>query len=183
MKKIIIFLIAVFAVINLNAQTKYYTKSGHIWFYGETKFEVIEAHNNQVATIINIKTGEIAFDMLMKAFKFEKALMEEHFNENYNESSKYPKCTFKGKILNYDEGMLSKDGKQKVTVEGDMTFHGVTKKVKAEGTLEKKDGKVYAKAIFKVKPEDFGIEIPGVVRDKIAEKMDVTVDIVYDKSK
>ena len=165
------------------AQDKYFSKTGHVWFYGKTPLEVIEAHNNQVATIINKKTGDIAFDMIMKSFKFEKALMEEHFNENYVNSSKFPKCTFKGKIVDFDSKIFTKEGTSKVTVEGDMTLHGVTKKIKADGTMELKDGKVFAKAKFKVRNADFNIEIPDLVKDKIPAVMDVNVDIVYDQKK
>ncbi|ROL58773.1 YceI family protein [Bacteroidetes/Chlorobi group bacterium ChocPot_Mid] len=161
------------------AQEKYVSKNGHIWFYSQTPLETIEAHNNQVATIINIKTGAIAFDLLMKSFKFKKALMEEHFNENYVHSETYPKCTFSGKIVDINNFNLTKNGKYKVEVEGDLTMHGVTKKIKQTGTLEVKDDKIYATSKFDVKPEDYNIEIPKLVRDKIASTIEVNVDIVY----
>ena len=165
-------------VFTTNAQDKYISKSGHIWFYSKTALEVIEAHNNQVATVIDIKKGEIAFNLLMKSFKFERALMEEHFNENYMESSKYPKCTFSGKFIGFDDDNFKKSGTYNTTVEGDMTMHGVTKHIKQTGTVEVKDGVLKIKSKFNIKPEDFNIQIPGIVRDKIASSMQVTVDCI-----
>src|SRR5689334_13278421 len=74
------------------------TRSGHVWFYASTPLENIEAHNHQVSSALNTANDSIAFSALNKGFEFERALMQEHFNENYMESDKYPKSTFKGKI-------------------------------------------------------------------------------------
>jgi hypothetical protein len=166
-----------------NAQEKYLSKNGHVWFYGHTPMEDIEAHNNEVASMINTKTGDILYQILIKSFKFKRALMEEHFNENYMESSKYPKSDFKGKISNLNDVNFSKNGVYKTTVEGDLTMHGKSKKLKQAGTIEVKDGKLLVKSKFKVAPEDFGIEIPSTVRDKIAKNMEVTVDMTYEPYK
>jgi len=180
MKKIILIIMLIGFSMNLFSQEKFISKTGHIWFYSKTPLETIEAHNNQVATIINIKTGAIAFDILMKSFKFQRALMEEHFNENYIQSEKYPKCTFSGKFVDFPSENFTKNGTFKTVVEGDMTMHGVTKHVNQAGTLEIKDGKIYAKSKFNIKPEDYGIEIPSLVRDKIASSMEINVEITYE---
>lgn len=174
---LIILLLGISAV--ATAQDRFVTKSGHIWFYSKTPLETIEAHNNQVATVISTKKGTIAFDIIMKSFKFQRALMEEHFNENYIESEKFPKCTFTGKFLDFDLNNFTKPGTYKVTVEGDMTMHGVTKHVKEAGTLEIKEGSIYAKSKFHIIPQDYNINIPGIVKDKIAANMEINVDIQY----
>lgn len=169
---IIIFILMSFA---LNAQ-KFMTKNGYIGFYSHTPLEDIKADNNQVATILDASTGEIVFQVLMKSFKFEKALMEEHFNENYVESEKFPKATFKGKIINLSEVDFSREGSHNVNVQGELSIHGVTNNITIPGEIEiMKDG-VKASSKFVVKPEDYKIEIPGVVREKIAKEISVTVD-------
>lgn len=183
MKKLILVLLALSIATVANAQEKYISRTGHIWFYSKTPVEVIEAHNNQVATVINTTKGTIAFDLLIKSFKFERALMEEHFNENYMESGKYPKCTFSGKFVNFDVSSFRKNGSYKVTIEGDMTMHGITKHISNPGTIEVKDGKILARSKFNIKPEDYNIQIPGLVRDKIASNMETTVDIMYEPYK
>ena len=127
--------------------------------------------------------GEINFAGLIKSFKFRNALMEEHFNENYIESSQYPKAVFKGKILNFSKVDLSKDEIQQVEVEGDLTLHGVTKKIDIKATLQPQNGKILAKADFVVSAEDFDIKIPAVVREKIAKKINVSVDVAYEPYK
>jgi polyisoprenoid-binding protein YceI len=139
--------------------------------------EDIKADNNQVASILDASTGEIVFQVLVKSFKFEKALMEEHFNENYLESEKYPKSTFKGKIVNLQDVNFSKEGTYKVTVEGELSMHGVPKNVTTPGEITIMSDGVKAYAQFVVKPEDYKIEIPSVVREKIAKEITVTVDV------
>ncbi len=119
----------------------------------------------------------------MKSFNFKKALMQEHFNENYVESDKFPKASFKGSIAGANGLDLSKDGKHEVNVTGDLTIHGVTRQVSAPGTLEAKDGKVMASSKFMVSPEDYDIEIPAVVRDKIAKELEVSVDVALEALK
>jgi len=126
--------------------------------------------------VIDKESGEIEFAVLMKAFKFKKALMEEHFNENYVESEKYPKSKFKGKILNIQEVDFSKDGSFPVVVKGQLTLHGETKEVETKGTLDINGDEVQINAAFHLSPEDFAIEIPGIVREKIAKELLITVD-------
>lgn len=156
---------------------KYLTKNGHIKFYSETPMETIEAHNHQVNSALDIKSGDFVFKVLMKSFEFEKALMQEHFNENYVESDKYPNAMFKGKISNISEIDFTKSGEYKAMVEGDLTMHGVTQKVSESGTFVIKDGKVVGNSVFKVKPEDYKIKIPKTVLDNIAEEIEVTVEV------
>ena len=165
------------------SQVKYLSRAGHIWFYSKTPVETVEAHNNQVASFLDVSKGTIAFEVLNKSFKFERALMEEHFNENYMESEKFPKATFKGQITNLKDINFGKNGTYDATIEGDLTIHGVTKHITEKGTLEVVQGKVIAKSKFGVKPEDYKIEIPSVVKEKIANPLDVSIDITYEPMK
>jgi polyisoprenoid-binding protein YceI len=121
----------------------------------------------------------MVFQVLIKSFHFERALMEEHFNENFIESDKFPKSIFKGKITNLSAVNFSKNGTYEVTVEGDLTIHGVTNKISTGGTIEVVTGGINASSKFKLVPEDYKITIPGVVRDKINKDFDVTVTIKY----
>jgi polyisoprenoid-binding protein YceI len=171
----ILFLALPFA---LSAQ-KHITKSGYIEFYGKTPLEEIKAGNNQVASILDATTGEIVFQVLMKSFHFERALMEEHFNENYVESEKFPKSVFKGRITNLSDIDFAKPGVYTAQVEGDLTLHNITKKISQAGTIEITTDGIVAKSNFKIKPEDYNIQIPAVVRDKIAKEMDVTINMKY----
>jgi hypothetical protein len=179
MKRSIVLMVALFAVMNIFSQGKYMTKSGFISFYSHTPLEDIKADNNQVASIYDSGSGEIVFNVLIKSFKFDRALMEEHFNENYIESDKFPKASFKGKVNNASSIDLKKDGTYPAEVEGDMTIHGVTKHVKTNGTFEVKDGKIHGKSKFQIDPTDYGIVIPSVVKNKFADKFEVTVDMNY----
>jgi polyisoprenoid-binding protein YceI len=106
--------------------------------------------------------------------------MEEHFNENYLESSKYPKSTFKGKVLNFDETKLSAT-KADYDLEGDLTIHGITKKVKVKISLFSNNGKVVASSNFLVKLADFKIEIPSLVKSKIAENVKIALNFTLEK--
>jgi len=161
-----------------NAQ-KYMTKNGYIGFFSHTAIEDIKADNNQVASLLDISTGEIVFLVLIKSFHFDRALMEEHFNENYMDSEKFPKSSFNGRITNLSSVDFLKAGKYDVTVEGDLILHDVTNKVNVKGTLEVIADGINASSKFNIVPEDYKINIPGVVREKIAKNLEVTVTMKY----
>jgi len=169
-------LVIAFVPMLLNAQDRFGTRNGHISFLSQTPVENIEADNYKVSCVLDVSTGALQFAALIKAFEFEKALMQEHFNENYMESNTFPKAEFKGKVEGFSAEQLKTPGDHKVTVRGDLTIHGVTKSVQHPGTLTvQKDGTVKASSDFVVKPEDHGIAIPGVVRKNIAETITVKV--------
>lgn len=176
MKTLVLTIGLMFLAVGLNAQ-KFMTKNGYIGFFSHTPIEDIKADNNQVASILDTSTGEIVFQALMKSFKFEKALMEEHFNENYVESEKFPKSTFKGKIVNLSDVNFSKPGVYKATVTGDLTIHGITKNISEPGEIEIAGDGINARSKFIIIPEDYNIEIPAVVRENIAKEITVTVEV------
>ncbi len=158
---------------------KYFTKDGYISFFSKTNAENIEAHNRKVTSVVDAATGQIQFAVLMKAFEFEKALMQEHFNENYVESDKFPKAEFKGKIVNVSDINFAKDGSYPANVVGDLTLHGITKPATAKGTFAIKGTGVEAKAVFKIVLADYKIAIPSVVKDQIAKEIEIRVNINY----
>lgn len=179
MKKMIALLFVSALMLNINAQSKYLTKTGHIKFFSHTAIEDITAEVNSVGSIIDTESGEIIISLTMTAFDFKKKLMQEHFNENYVESNKFPKSSFKGKITNNDEVNYQKKGQYKVTVKGDMTIHGVTREVVSEGTIDVTADGIEAKTKFMLNPEDYEISIPKVVRNKIANELEITADLSY----
>lgn len=181
MKKITTLLAIILLSTTLVSAQKYMTKGGTIKFFSETPMEKIEAVNRQVNSALDFSTGNFVFKVLIRGFEFEKALMQEHFNENYMESEKFPNSTFNGKITNINDVNLAKDGVYKVIVEGDLAMHGVTNKVKVNGTIEVKGGKVMGKAVFNVAPKDYNIAIPKAVIKNISEAIQVDVNVSMDK--
>lgn len=182
MKKLILIAILAMAHLGLMAQ-KYFTRTGEISFFSSTSVEDIEAHNKTVTAVFDAASGAIQFSVTMKAFHFEKALMEEHFNENYVESDEFPKSTFKGTIKDVESINFKKDGEYNSEVVGKLTIHGVTKEVSTMATFTVKDGKVMGIAKIQVNPEDYKIEIPGVVREKIAKELEVTMKMDFVEKK
>ena len=164
----IIFLSSIFPIVN--AQEKYITKSGEINFEASVpSFEEVKATHNSVSAIIK-SNGEFASLALVKGFRFKVALMEEHFNENYAESSTYPKATFKGKVMAFDITGLTTDSKEYVLI-GMVNMHGVDKKIETKALIRKVGGIIFLDTQFVLKPEDFNINIPNVVSSKIAEEI------------
>ncbi len=157
-----------------NAQ-KWMTRTGKVTFFSTTPVENIEAFTNEAASVIDAKTGDLLFVVPIKSFKFEKALMQEHFNENYLESDKFPKAEFKGKINNLKNIDFSKDGTYDVASSGVLTIHGVSRDVVIPGTLKIEKGTATASSKFNVKAADYDIKIPAMAASKIAETMEVTV--------
>jgi polyisoprenoid-binding protein YceI len=160
----------------VNAQDRYFTKTGKIDFFSNASLEDIEAKNKTVTAVLDTKTGAIQFSVQMKGFEFEKKLMQEHFNENYIESDKYPKAEFKGTVNNNSAVMYTKDGSYPVKVKGKLTIHGVTKDVEAPGTIKVAGGKIDAASTFNVLLSDYNISIPAVVKDKISNSIKITVN-------
>ena len=155
----------------------YMTKTGFIGFYSKTPLEDIKAENNQVYAVLDPANHHIAFALLLKGFIFPKELMQEHFNENYVESDKYPKATFSGACSGDMD--LAKEGIYQVVIKGTLSLHGVTQPLETTAQLEVKSGQILGTSSFRLKPEDFQIQIPGVVRDKIAKEINVRVQITW----
>ena len=147
-KMIVLFMLFAFMKLNADAQV-YYTKNGNVSFFSKTVLENIDAENNQVISVLNVQTGSLQFSLLNNAFHFPKAKMEADFNEDYMESDKYPRSTFKGKITNLSDVNFDKDGSYSVNVNGELTVHGVTKNISAPGTIVIKNGNVLATSSFK----------------------------------
>jgi hypothetical protein len=179
-KAIFLITMAVLATFIASAQ-KFMTKNGVIRFFSDAPMEKIEAINRQVNSALDISTGNFVFKVLIKSFDFEKALMQEHFNENYMESGVYPNSTFNGKVTNLKDINFAKDGIYKTVVEGDLTMHGVTNKIKTNGSLEIKGGKITGKSTFNVLLKDYNIAVPKAVINNIAETIQIDVNVVMDK--
>ena len=173
MKKSITIIVMICCFLGFS-QDKKSTKTGEIAFEASVpSFEEVKATNKGVSCILNTKTGEIASLALIKGFRFKVALMEEHFNENYIESDKYPKAIFKGKIENFDVSKLT-NSEQKFSVKGTLEIHGKTKEVTSVALIKKSGDKIEINNSFSVQPEDFDIKIPNVVSKKVAKTVDVT---------
>ena len=155
------------------------TQNGSIRFYSETPVENIEAINKQVSSVIDLESETIAFSLLMKAFVFEKALMQEHFNEKYVHSDKFPKASFKGSIAGIRKLKVGA-GVQNLEVIGILTIHGVSKEVKTTAQVSRVDGKIKASAVFTIQLADYDISVPAAVINNISETIEITVDMDYE---
>jgi polyisoprenoid-binding protein YceI len=167
----------------LNAQGKFYTKTGKISFYSKTAVENIEAVNKSAVILLDSKTGDLQFATLMKGFEFKKALMQEDFNRDYVESDKFPRAEFKGQITNNSEINYTTNGNYPAKVKGKLTIHGETKDIEVTGTITIKDGKVQAKSVFNVQYADYKITIRQLYKDNISSTIRVTVDCSLDPLK
>ena len=177
--KSIILLVALFGYVANTSAQKYITKTGQIEIFSETPVFTIEAVNKKVASILNIETGEVVVSTLVRSFDFEEALVEEHFNENYIESHKFPKSTFKGKIKNLDAINFSKDGVYPFQIVGDLTIHGVTKNVTQDGSFTIADGKINAKIDFIVSLQAYEVKVEKAYKDAIKDEIELEMDFDF----
>ncbi len=160
----------------ISAQSKYIDKKGKITFEAsEELFEPVKATNESVTVILNTETNEIASLALMKGFRFKNSLMEEHFNENYIESETYPKATFRGKLLDFNFSNLTEKITE-VIVDGKIELRGKEKQIRTSLKVQKFEGSIIIQGSFKVTPADFDIEIPSIVKNKIAKEIIVALD-------
>ncbi|HEY6505852.1 MAG TPA: YceI family protein [Chitinophagaceae bacterium] len=178
MKKLTIMIAGCLLLFSLTtiAQGKFYTKTGKISFFSSTSVEDIEAINKSVVTLLDTKTGDLQFAVLMKGFEFKKGLMQEHFNRDYVESDKFPKAEFKGQITNNSEINYTTNGTYTAKANGKLTIHGITKDIETTGTITIKDGKLTLNSVFTALVADYKISIPKIYRDNISKSIRVTVD-------
>ena len=181
MTKAIPFLSLLFAVLlstnTLSAQ-KYFTRDAKVEFNAtaDGSPETIEAKHSSGTVVFNQTTGALEASVLIRGFLFERALMQEHFNENYMESDKYPKAVFKGKLSEADANKLGSNGTYSFSVSGKMTMHGKTQEISTKVNFTVKDGNITSSTDFKVALADYDIKIPSVVADKVAKTASVSVE-------
>jgi hypothetical protein len=175
-KTIAVLTFTAFSVLQVAAQDIFMTRSGEITFFSSTPVEDIEAENKSVTCILKTQTGELAFMLFMKSFSFERAAMQQHFNDDYVHSDEYPKATFEGSISNADGMDFSKDGKYEVDVIGNLTIHGITREVSESGTIEIKDGKIHLDAVFDIQLSDYDVKVPSNMLKNISNDIEITVD-------
>jgi len=158
----------------------YLTRQGIVEFFSSTPIEDIKAYNNQVSCVLNYETGTFAFQVPIKGFMFKNALMQEHFNENYLESDIYPKSIFKGEIKDWDSIAIN-DSTLNIRLVGELTIHGVTKKIEQNGAIWQKNGNLIGKCKFIVSLEEYDVKIPKIVRQNIAEFIEINVNVNLSK--
>lgn len=178
MRLLVSSLMVAFGLVTISNESfaqKFITSRSDITFYSYAPIEDIQATNVRGRSIINLSTGELVFSVPIKHFIFEKALMQEHFNENYMESDKHPNATFLAKIEDWEYF----EGKRKVKAKGRLTIHGVTREVEVDGDLYISGNRVSVQAEFFVKVADHDITIPTAVFYNIAKEIEVDVFMEY----
>ena len=154
---------------------KYFTKNGRIAFTSDAIFERIEAVTNQVVAVWDWEAGKFEFSVPIKSFSFKIALMQTHFNENYLESDLYPKAYFKGEII--DKTLIEPPNLYRIKIKGDLTIHGVTQDISNETIVEVSPERLKGETSFSIAVADYQIEIPWIVREKVAKVVDIVVNI------
>ena len=178
----IVKLLILFVITLSSFSQQYITRDGITEFDGsKAAFEPIKAKNNSSISIIDIENGGIAALIYIKDFNFRLGLMQEHFNENYLESNKFPKSTFEGDIKDFDFNKLTNDFKN-YYIQGKLTIKGVTQIVNTEAQLRLIDKKLGLKCNFNILLSDFKIKIPRVVFKKIDEKVKINLNFKYEKN-
>ena len=180
MKNLFILIAALFVFSHAGAQV-YSTSSGTIKFFSKTTAENIDATNNQVKAALDAKSGNLEFAVSINSFLFKKALMQKHFQENYMESEKFPKSTFKGTVTDNAAVKYGTDGTYPVSVKGKLTMHGVTKDVVVPGKLTISGKKAVLSGDFNVLLEDYNIKVPANNASQIAKSIKVSVECTLQK--
>lgn len=178
MKKILFILLLALSFSSFSQ--KYFTRTGNTDFKASVAvFEPLEATNNSTSVLLNTETGALVAQLFITAFQFRVALMQEHFNENYMDSYKYPKATFKGELSNFN--LLTVNEKGEHTLTGILTVKGIKKEIKTKATLKKENNHLFLKAKFIVSAKDFKIDIPAIVKKKIAQNIEVSINYILNE--
>lgn len=157
---------------------KYMTRTGSAHFVADGVIkDDVAAKTNTVTAVLDPNTGQVQVRIPINSFVFRKALMQEHFNENYLESHQFPFANFKGQVADWDASMMQKSGSQKIKFMGKLEIHGISKDVVEPGTMELSGGQIRMSTDLMVTVADFGIKVPTLVRDKIAKEAAVHVEV------
>jgi hypothetical protein len=184
MKNKILFTLCLILLLSVSqAQDKFYSKNAKVNFYSETPLEDIEAKNKSAVAVLDSKSGAIQFSVLIKGFEFKNEEMQEHFNDDFMESDKFPRSEFKGQIVNNVSVNYKKHGTYNVQVKGMLTIHGIAKEVVSNGTVKVDNDGLKANSSFNITLADYGIKISKLVGDKIAKTINITVDTKLDPLK
>ncbi|WP_374164464.1 YceI family protein [Arcticibacter sp. MXS-1] len=165
--------------INQAGRDSYVCRNARIMLFSEAPLEDIAATSGKGTSVYNPATGDLAFSVPIRSFAFEKSLMQEHFNENYMESDKFPNASFRGKVLEKID--VSKDGIYPVKASGVLEVHGVKQNRTIDGKVQVNKGAVRLSSTFNVRCKDHQIDIPKLVFQKIAESIEVKVAADYSK--
>lgn len=176
MRKLTLFLFAILSMSSLYSQDKFLAKDGNVSFFSHSLVEDIKADNHQVLSVIDRNTGEISIQLLMRSFLFKKALMQQHFNESYVESHKYPKALFKGVIINFKD---LDDLNNETEIKGILTVHGIEKEMLIRAKIKMGPDHIEILGEFMVEVAHFDIKIPAIVRNNIAKIIKVNFDIKH----
>ena len=179
MKKLLLTLLLPLTILTVDAQTKYYTKTGSTYFNAGTGLEEIAGINKSTLSAFDKVSGQVQFSILIKGFEFKSQLMQDHFNENYMESDKFPKASFKGVVVDMSTVNFERNGNYPVKVKGTLEIHGVQKQIEASGMFKIEKGSVATYAKFKVVLADYKIAIPQVVADKLSKTAEIEVNCMY----
>jgi hypothetical protein len=181
MKKIVLSFISLIIMISLVQAQTYKTRDAYISFNPnkDPSHSDYAAASKEGTAVLKVETNEVALLVPMKTFHFNNALLEEHFNENYLHTDKFPNATFKGKLIGFSKDQLAKDGVYAISSEGQVTLHGVTKDFKAPVKLEIKGKVATFYCSFKIKAEEYSIDIPGLVKPKLSEQTPIDATIKF----
>jgi hypothetical protein len=170
------FLLLGISTTQLLAQNKFMTRTGSAHFVADGIIkDDVQARSNTVTAVLDASTGQVQARIPVNSFVFRKALMQEHFNENYLESHRFPNASFKGQIQGWNDQLLQKSGSQKIRFVGTLEVHGVARDINEAGLLEVSNGIIHLETDFKLVVADYGIKVPALVRDKIAKEAEVHV--------
>ena len=173
-------IILLFLFIPLIGRDIYFTRSGEVSFFSSTPIYDIQAVNNQMTCVLDMSTGNVSFRIPILGFNFPNGLMQEHFNENYMESEIYPNASFNGSIEDWSQNKISERARG-VVISGEMTIHGVTKTIRESGNIYTNNGKIFGDATFIIKLSEYDVKIPKLLRENIAEKVEVNIQLELNK--
>lgn len=175
MNRFLLLFFTVFVCNTIYAQKEYIERQGQVSFFSYTSIENIQANNNQVLSLFNKETNEIATRILMKAFAFKKSLMHEHFNESYIESDLYREATFSGKIVNFNP----EENLQTRIIKGDFTLKNKTVPIEIKTKITKLENTYNFEGSFNVLIDNYGIKIPPLLSPNIAKKIEVSFNFKH----
>lgn len=164
-----------------NSSTTFTVDKSKVMFYSDAPIEKITgvSENKLVGSLFLADSGKFNFKFDLRTLKTGIDMRDEHMNENYLETDKYPYAAYEGKItstFNYEKKTL-----QRVKSAGKFSLHGVTKDMEILVNMEPlEDGTIKINSVWFLNLSEYKIKIPTPIIGKLSEKIEMKiVDTIF----
>ncbi len=159
---------------------------GLLWFKGKDHFIAVRDFSGE-ATLTEGTITPASLQLTIKSNSLvetrdiftepEKQIINKELREIVLETEKHPEITFKSTSVT---GKLNPNGQFEAKIDGDLTLHGVTRRITIPAEVTVTGNDLRARGEFTIDRGDFGVKATSAVHGlvRVRDKLKFTFDIV-----